>query len=70
MNNPTPLIVLPNGIPNSALPAWDQFSQEHQQELIQVLANLLLHLPQLQALETQMTAAEAAARGAGHEHPR
>jgi len=70
MNNTTPLIVLPNVIPNSALPAWDQFSQERQQELIQTLAELLLHLPQLQALETGMAAPGTAARGAGHEHPR
>ena len=66
--NPTPLIVLPNEIPSSALPAWEQFSQERQQELIQALAALLLQLPQLQALETQMTVAGAVAQGAGHEH--
>jgi hypothetical protein len=65
--NTTPLIVLPNEIPTSALPVWDQFSQERQQELIQALAALLLQLPQFQALEAGMSTPVAAARGAGNE---
>jgi hypothetical protein len=50
----TPLIVPQMEIPISTIPHWDQFSPEHQHELIQALAELLLHLPQLQALEEGM----------------
>lgn len=60
--NTTALIVLPNEIPSSALPAWDQFSQERQQELIQALAALLLQLPQIQTLEAGLSTP-----GAGNE---
>jgi hypothetical protein len=67
--NTTPLIVLPNEIPSSALPAWDQFSQERQQELIQALAALLLQLPQIQTLEAGMAAPQTSAPGAGNEQP-
>jgi len=67
--NSTPLIVLPNEIPSSTLPAWDQFSQERQHELIQALAALLLQLPQLQTLQAGMVAPGAAATGAEHEQP-
>jgi hypothetical protein len=33
-----------------SLPAWEQVSAQRQQELIQALAALLLHLPELQPL--------------------
>jgi hypothetical protein len=52
--NTSPLIVPQIEIPISALPQWDQFSAERQQELIQALAELMRHLPQLQALEEGM----------------
>lgn len=52
--NTLPLIVPLLEIPDSAIPQWDQFPQECQRELIQALAALLLHLPQLQALEEEM----------------
>jgi hypothetical protein len=42
--------------PVDRLPEWEQFPQECQNELIQALAGLLLHLPQLQALEQGMVA--------------
>ena len=35
---------------SGSLPTWEQLPQERQQELIQALAALLIHLPQLQAL--------------------
>ena len=53
--NTTSLIVPRIEIPISALPNLEQFPQECQQELIQALAALLLHLPQLQALEEEMS---------------
>lgn len=60
--NTLPLIVPLIEIPLSALPHWEQFSQERQDELVQALAALLLHLPQLKALEEKMVA-----QGAGDE---
>jgi hypothetical protein len=54
MINDFSLIVPQLEILPSALPQWDQFPQECQGELIQALAALLLHLPQLQALEKGM----------------
>jgi hypothetical protein len=33
-----------------SLPAWEQVSPQRQQELVQALAALLLHLPELQPL--------------------
>jgi len=51
--------------PANGLPEWEQFPQECQSELIQALAALLLHLPQLQALEQGMVA-----QGASHEQRR
>jgi hypothetical protein len=41
---------------NSPAPPWEQFSAECRDELIQALAALLLHLPQLQALQLEMVA--------------
>ena len=65
----TSCIILPQiEIPDSALPQWDQFPSECQSELIQALAALLLHLLQLQALEKEMAAPGAVARGGGDEH--
>jgi hypothetical protein len=51
----TPWIVPRIEIPGSALPQWDQLPLEHQRELIQALAALLLRLPQLQALEKELS---------------
>jgi hypothetical protein len=63
-----PATILPQiEIPASALPEWEQFPAECQNELIQVLAELLLHLPQLQALEEEMAAPRAVAQGACDE---
>ncbi len=51
----SPLIVHPNPPEqNSPAPPWEQFPAECQVELIQALAALLLHLPQLQALQEEM----------------
>jgi hypothetical protein len=59
----TPALIVPQiEIPLSALPPWEQFSVEHQEELVRALAAVLLHLPQLQALEEKMVA-----QGAGDE---
>lgn len=49
--NTIPIILPLIEIPSSALPDWDQLPMECRTELIQTLAALLLHLPQLQALE-------------------
>jgi hypothetical protein len=48
--NPSPWIV-----PQAEIPAWDQFPPECRDELVQALAALLLQLPQLQALEQEMS---------------
>jgi hypothetical protein len=53
MNN-RPIILPQIEIPISALPDWEQFPLECRSELIQALAVLLLHLPQLQTLEEEM----------------
>jgi hypothetical protein len=50
-------------IPANALPEWEAFPVECQSELIQALAELLLHLPQLQALEEGMSVPRAVAQG-------
>lgn len=50
-------------IPASALPEWEAFPLECQSELIQALTELLLHLPQLQALEEGMAAPRVVAQG-------
>jgi hypothetical protein len=60
--NTTSLIVPQIELPTSALPAWEQFPQECQDELVQVLAAMLFTLPQLQALVKGMDV-----QGAGHE---
>jgi hypothetical protein len=49
--NSTPLIVPRIEIPASALPNWEQFPPERQNELIQALAALFL--PLLQELEKE-----------------
>jgi hypothetical protein len=54
MNN-SPLILPQIEIPPSAVPQWEQFPQERQDELIQALAALLLHLSQLQAPEKELS---------------
>ncbi len=53
--NTSPWIVLGIEISASAIPQWDQLPLERQHDLIQALAALLLHLPQLQALEKEMS---------------
>jgi hypothetical protein len=61
-------IILPQiEIPTSALPDWEQFPLECRSELIQALAALLLHLPQLQALEKELAAPRAVAQGGEDE---
>jgi hypothetical protein len=40
-------------IPTSTLPNWNQLPPQRQQELITTLALLLLHLPEVQALQEQ-----------------
>lgn len=53
--NISPLIVHPISFDlNNPAPSWDQFPAECQGELIQALAALLLHLPQLQVLQQEM----------------
>jgi hypothetical protein len=55
--NASALIVHPNSPElNSPAPPWEQFPAECRDELIQALAALLLHLPQLQALQMEMVA--------------
>ena len=53
--NPSILIVPRIEIPAQAVPQWEQLPQECQQELIQTFAAILLHLPQVQALEEKMS---------------
>lgn len=53
--NPMPLIVPRMEIPTQSVPQWEQLPQECQQELIQAFAEILLHLPQVQALEEKMS---------------
>jgi hypothetical protein len=54
-------------IPASALPVWEQIPLECRSDLIQALAALLLHLPQLQAIEQRLTTPAATAPGTNHE---
>ena len=49
--NAHPLIVQPLPIPTHVLPNWNQLPPQRQQELIAALAALLLHLPEVQALQ-------------------
>lgn len=51
----TPALILPQ-TQIRTFPTWEQFPQERKNELIQALAALLLHLPQLQALQEAMRA--------------
>jgi hypothetical protein len=55
-------------IPASALPVWEQLPLECRSDLVQALAALLLHLPQLQAIEQRMTASATPVPGTNHEH--
>jgi hypothetical protein len=53
--NPSTLIVPRIEIPAQAVPQWEQLPQECRQELIQSFVAILLHLPQVQALEERMS---------------
>ena len=52
---PSILIVPRIETPAQAVPEWEQLPQECQQELIQAFVAILLHLPQVQALEEEMS---------------
>ncbi len=58
--NPSTLIVLRIEIPAQAVPQWEQLPQECRKELIDVLVAILIHLPQVQALEERMREAPQA----------
>lgn len=52
---PTTLIVPLIETPVPVVPQWEQLPQECQKELIQAFTAILLHLPQVQALEEKMS---------------
>jgi hypothetical protein len=56
LNQPVAPFCLPPGLAGAvtltgSLPRWDQFPAECQRELIQTLALLVLHCPEVQALQ-------------------
>jgi hypothetical protein len=50
VSNPISPLPTHSYLVSGSLPTWEQLPQERQQELIQALAALLIHLPQLQTL--------------------
>ncbi len=52
--NPSTLKVPRIEIPAQAIPQWEQLPQECRKELIDAFVSILIHLPQVQALEERM----------------